>query len=134
MSAYIFYLDVDLTYLTPFEGHSWSNEWMEIRPNGGITVKGSNKTGYAWDGCSPKCFFLDLVWGTPDGATDPRTRKPKTYYASLIHDVLYQYGGEHGVSRRETDRLFYQLMRGFKWRWLYWQVVRRVSWMFWGRG
>jgi hypothetical protein len=46
---------------------------------------------YAWDGCSPKLCVWDLLLGTPDGVVDSATKQPKTYYASLVHDALYQF-------------------------------------------
>ena len=55
--------------------------------NGKMTV---NKR-YAWDDCTPKICIFDVLFGTPDGVVDSRTRKPKTYYASLVHDALYQF-------------------------------------------
>ena len=61
---------------------------LQIFENGIIRVK----EGYAWDGCSPKFNILDLfVLGTPDGIRDIETGKAKTYYASLVHDALYQF-------------------------------------------
>ncbi len=45
--------------------------------------------GYAWNGCSPKYCLFDILLGTPDGVVDSRTGRPKTFYASLVHDALY---------------------------------------------
>ena len=58
-----------------------------LRTDGTMTVT----AGYAWDGCTPKCCVLDLSIGVPDGVVNADTGKPKTYYASLIHDALYQF-------------------------------------------
>src|SRR5712691_2897454 len=58
-----------------------------LERGGRITVT----QGYAWDGCSPKFCFCDLLFGTPDGVVDTQTGRPKTYYASLVHDALYQF-------------------------------------------
>ena len=54
---------------------------------------------YTWDGCTPKFSILDIfVIGTPDGIKNINTGKPKTYFASLVHDVLYQYFRWHEIS------------------------------------
>lgn len=82
------------------------NAWLEIKADGKIIVKGSNPGGYAWDGCSPKWNFIDLIFGTPDGRFDSTTDKQITYYASMIHDALYQYKAVIDVSRKEVDILF----------------------------
>jgi len=49
-----------------------------IEKDGKITVT----KGYAWDGCTPKFCFYDILIGTPDGVVYSRTERPKTYYAS----------------------------------------------------
>ena len=46
---------------------------------------------YAWNGCSPKVCIFDLLVGTPDGVVHVRTGRPKTYFASMVHDALYQF-------------------------------------------
>ena len=79
---------------------------MTVGKDGVITVHGSRGDGYAWDGCSPKASWIDLLWGTPDGRLDDRTEKPITYYASMVHDVLYQYKHKILISRKEADILF----------------------------
>jgi len=58
-----------------------------IETDGQITVT----RGYAWNGCSPKFCFLDLLLGTPEGVVHHHTGRPKTYYASMVHDALYQF-------------------------------------------
>ena len=37
------------------------------------------------------------------------TKRPKTYYASMIHDVFYQFSNDVKpfVKRKEVDLLFY---------------------------
>lgn len=80
---------------------------LELLPNGSIRVL----KGYAWDGCSPKFFLFDIVIGTPDGIPHLRTTKPKTYYASLVHDVLYQFLGTGlPLDRADADRVFFKIM------------------------
>src|SRR5947208_17167077 len=87
--------------------------------------------GYAWDGCSPKFCTFDILIGTPDGVVDSTTRQPKTYYASLVHDALYQFLLDGLPFKRwQADRCFLRLMRetGFAPRHLYWLAVRLLGW------
>jgi len=113
--------------VTNITGRKFESDWLTVAETGKITVHGSNEQGYAWDGCSPKWNFLQLTWGTPDGRLDYETEKPLTYYASLIHDALYQYKSEGlPISRREADVIFNIILkkREFIWRWLYNLAVR----------
>lgn len=81
--------------------------------------------GYAWDGCSPKKIIKDLLVGTPDGAPG-FDGKPKTYYASMIHDALYQYKSSVPVTRAQADKLFYDMLleADFYWAKTYYRAVR----------
>jgi hypothetical protein len=80
---------------------------MHINANGDWVVL----AGYAWDGCTPKYAFYDLLIGTPDGAPHPKTKKPKTYYASLVHDVLYQFLDINPeVGKAQADKIFFELL------------------------
>lgn len=84
---------------------------------------------YAWDGCSPKFNILDLFTpGTPDGRINVVTMKPKTYYASLVHDVFYQFRDELkvAVNRKMADQIFLQIMKenDFMLRYIYYAAVR----------
>ena len=83
--------------------------------------------GYAWDGCSPKICVFDILIGTPDGVIDSTTRQPKTYYASLVHDALYQFL-PNGLpfTRAQADGCLLRLMEqtGFAPRRIYWLAVR----------
>jgi hypothetical protein len=84
-----------------------------LEKGGRITVT----KGYAWDGCSPKLCFLDLLFGTPDGVVHAGMRKPKTYYASLIHDALYQFVPDGlPLGRYDADKCFLRLMEETKFR------------------
>ncbi len=99
--------------------------WLYIDKNGQITI---NK-GYCWDGCSPKHKFFDLIlFGTPDGIINVNTGKPKTYYASMVHDALYQFMDSPGFpySRLDADTIFYQLLckADFKPALIYYYAVR----------
>jgi len=97
--------------------------WLEVTRTGAITVL----SGYAWDGCTPKLCALDLLFGTPDGVVDVRTARPRTYYASLVHDAMYQFLGDGlGLPRGDADRFFLRLMSatGFTLRYVYFAAVR----------
>jgi len=111
---------------TDFINRAFEKEFLKIDDDGIITLLASFEKGYAWDGCSPKGNFIDITWGTPDGMLDIKTLKPKTYYASMIHDVLYQYKDFHQITRKETDQLFYKMLKdaNFKLAGLYYAVVR----------
>lgn len=96
---------------------------LEIRRNGEIRVL----SGYAWDGCTPKFSVWDIVFGIPDGIPNERTKKPKTYYASLFHDALYQFlDAGLPISRKDADQIFLELMTRdhFAPRQLYFLAVR----------
>lgn len=96
---------------------------LEIHPDGTLKVLAE----YAWDGCTPKFALWDILFGIPDGVTHAATTKPKTYYASLVHDVLYQFL-DLGlpISRRAADRIFLELLTRdhFGPRWIYFAAVR----------
>jgi Protein of unknown function (DUF1353) len=70
------------------------------------------------------------------------TRKPKAYYASLLHDVLYQFlDADLPVSRAGADRVFLEILSrdAFAPRALYWAAVRIFGGVFrrftrWKRG
>jgi hypothetical protein len=116
----------DVFIRTNLTGRGSKHEWLEILDDGKIIVKGSNPGGYAWDGCSPKWNFIDLIVGTPDGRLDFNTDKQITYYASMIHDALYQYKGDIRFSRKEVDQLFKLNLRraGFMLSGIYYFFVR----------
>jgi hypothetical protein len=96
---------------------------LELHPNGDAKVLAN----YAWDGCTPKFAIWDIVFGTPDGIPNNKTTKPKTYYASLLHDVLYQFlDVDLPMSRANADRIFLELLTrdGFGPKWVYYAAVR----------
>ncbi|KEI71229.1 hypothetical protein [Endozoicomonas elysicola] len=108
----------------------FDSRWLSISTSGTITVK-ANDSGYAWDGCTPKWSLLNLwVIGTPDGHINHRTMKPYTYYASLVHDALYQYLDTVPVSKQVIDQLFLTMLGDFKPRLVYYLAVRLLG----GRG
>ena len=138
MGVYIYCLEQDYKYLSSLKGRGFENEWMKFEPSGMITIKGSNKKGYAWDGCSPKLKWRDICWiGTPDAVLNWKSMRPKTYYASMIHDIFYQFSNSLKliVKRKEVDVMFYDILKEnhFHFARVYYCVVRSLGWMFWGK-
>jgi hypothetical protein len=131
---WIFILDQDYVYnIRRYLPSNWNEgcafvdrngrRRLEIHPNGDARVL----EGYAWDGCTPKLFLFDIVIGTPDGVPNKITKKPKTYYASLLHDVLYQFlDANLPLSRAQVDKVFLDIMTRdhFALRKIYYGVVR----------
>lgn len=102
----------------------FDSQWLKICMDGKIIVK-SNENGFAWDGCTPKISLWNLIIiGVPDGHVDYRTMKPYTYYASLVHDALYQYLDSVPVKKNAIDKLFFKMLGDFKLRHIYYFCVR----------
>lgn len=102
---------------------------LVIERDGRITIT----RGYAWDGCTPKFCLFDILTGVPDGVVHERTGKPKTYFASLIHDALYQFLPDGlPFTRKDADEFFLRLMAesDFSPRWIYWAAVRLFGGLF----
>lgn len=116
-------LQSDLVFFTDEQGRLW----LSIGLDGTITVE----AGYAWDGCSPKWKWGWLLFGTPDGAPNPATAYPYTYFASCLHDAMLQWEDDTHMpySRAEIDRIFLErlLVEGFPAAWLYYRAVRFYS-------
>lgn len=131
---FVYYNDV-------LKGRHFEGKWLKIE-DGIITVRGSqdNNRGYAWDGCTPKFNFLQITWGNFDGQLYKHTiqsdgstsYKPRTYYASMVHDVLYQYKRCAPVTKAEADKIFYHQLKEAKWIWarFYWFGVTTFGWVF----
>lgn len=101
-----------------------------IEAGGRLTVT----SGYSWNGCSPKICLFDILWGTPDGAVYEPTGKPKTYFASMVHDALYQFLDVEGpITRTQADECFLRLMEEseFALRHVYWLAVRLFGYIVW---
>jgi hypothetical protein len=130
--VYKFVHHQDVYIKTNLLNRGGSFEWLEIQDDGKIIVKCSHKDGYAWDGCSPKCNFIDLIIGTPDGRLDFTTEHQITYYASMIHDALYQYKSEIRLSRKEVDLIFKLNLKKstFKLALIYYFFVRLLGGMY----
>lgn len=126
--VYKFVHRLDEYLQTNIKGIAYTNEngWLAIDKEGRIYLNTSCYDGYAWDGCTPKYEFFDFLIGTPDGKLDYGTEKPITYFASMTHDLLYQFKSEIPLSRKTVDRLFYLILKdsGFKWSGLYYFFVR----------
>ena len=118
-NLWIYVTHKDHSFSTQIKDLNFSNAWFEIVPDGMITIKGTNvqsngKGGYAWDGCSPKVVILDAVLGIPDGI--PETKLPITWEASMVHDALYQFSRYTGVTRKQADVLFLQMLTRARFR------------------
>jgi hypothetical protein len=116
-------------------GRKCDFNWLSISEDGTIKVKGSFKNGYAWDGCTPKKNFLHITWGNFDGKLKRFGKgdyKPFTYYASMVHDALYQYKRCAPITRKETDLIFYNMLKesGYMWAKVYYWGVRLFGWYF----
>lgn len=91
-------------YVKELENIQVDLPWVTIS-SGLITIR----KGYTWNGCSPSISVLDMFFiGTPDGIVDYNTGKPKTHYASLVHDCLYQF---KILGRKEADLIFRRMMK-----------------------
>ncbi len=121
------------TCQTGIKGYSFKNEWIEITPDGTLTIFASEEEGkeYAWDGCTPKLCVFGRVIGTPDGRIGADGR-PITWKASLVHDALYQFIQYHKIPRKQIDDLFLANLReaDFQAAWLYWAAVRTFGGIF----
>lgn len=130
VAKWLYRLDAGYTWTSPFPldadfafRDSSGRVRLILERNGAITVT----RGYTWNGCSPKFRVLDLLVGTPEGVVSARTGQRKTYFASLVHDALYQFLADGlPLSRRQADHVFLSLMRESNYLFapLYWLFVR----------
>jgi hypothetical protein len=126
---WIFRLTEPKEFSSPLTGITFQGQWLTILPDGKLIIT----KGYAWDGCTPKWNILDLfILGTPDGIINYKTGLPKTYYASLVHDALYQYKHYLPFTRKQIDKLFLEMLQAekFVWAWPYYFFVRTFGWVF----
>ncbi|HEY0743012.1 MAG TPA: hypothetical protein VGD40_16195 [Chryseosolibacter sp.] len=65
---FVHYENASIT--TNLTNRTFEGEWLTMDRDGTITVRGEQRRGYAWDGCSPKINLLHLTFGTPDGKFD----------------------------------------------------------------
>lgn len=108
-------------FVLPQKGKIFNSEFLTITDNAIII-----SSFYSWDGCSPKWKFGNSIIGTPDFGD-------YTHLASLVHDALYQYSGQHHLTRDECDLIFFKLMQytQFKYAKLYYRAVRLLGGFFW---
>ena len=135
MAVYVYCIKEDYPYKSSITGRSFENEWLRLDLDGTITIKGTNKRGYAWDGCSPKMKIGDIYFGTFEAVLNDDTRQSRTYYASMIHDVFYQFNKDvrSFVSRKEIDLEFYNILKrdDFRFAKVYYYGVRAFGWIWW---
>ena len=147
----IWKLESGLTLDTPIIGVNYEGKYVSLKETGELEIK----SGYSWNGCSPKVEIMGMVFGTPEGAL-PRENekdvikknlgmigydqldwyKPKTYYASLVHDCLYQISDRYAtrMDRKIVDNIFLKILRayGFPSAKLYYLAVRLFGKYCWG--
>ena len=137
MGVYIYCIKEDYAHKSSIKGRAFENEWLRLEKDGTVIVKGSNGNGYSWDGCSPKFKIKDMYFGTPETVLNYETTRAKTYYASMIHDVFYQFSRDLKglVLRREVDGEFYSILKrdGFGSAKFYHWGVRAFGWFWWGK-
>lgn len=118
---------------TSIKGIEYEHDFLRLDQSGNLLIKKE----YAWNGCSPKFLFLGMVFGTPEGSIPTQKEKseiiknlrelgisqfswdkPKTYYASLVHDALYQIAEKESanLSKDYTDRLFFSLLKAYRFK------------------
>jgi len=137
MGVYIYRIKEDYTHRSSIKGREFENEWLRLEKDGTVIVKGSHRNGYSWDGCSPKFKIKDMYFGTPETVLNHEKDRPKTYYASMIHDIFYQFSRDLKslVLRWEVDREFYDLLKrdGFGCAKFYYWGVSAFGWLWWGK-
>ena len=113
---------LDTDYTIPFIHPDIEFEYAYVR-NNKLTIKKE----YAWNGCSPKFSLFGLkTIGIPDGHIDYRTGKEFCYYATLVHDALYQY--KIGT-KIQADSKFYVMLNNFPPKEIYyWSVCKFGKW------
>ena len=135
MGVYIYCIKEDYRYVSRIKGRVFENDWFKLDEDGTVIVKGSCEKGYAWDGCSPKVKLKDVYVGTFEAVLNWDTGVSKTYYASLIHDVFYQFSKEvkSFIRRKEVDGEFYLILKrdNFRFALAYYWAVRLFGWLFW---
>lgn len=135
MSVYVYCLNEDYRCQTSITGWEFENEWFKLAKDGIMLVKGTHYKGYAWDGCSPKFKIKDWYFGTWEAVINFNTGQSKTYYASLIHDVFYQFAKDvrSFIKRKEVDQEFLNILKrdGLRYAKLYYIFVRLFGWIWW---
>jgi len=151
-SCRIWKLEKNVMVKTPVRGFDFDDiPYLSLKENGDLEIRG----GYAWNGCSPKTAGLGTVFGTPEGAlpqsrekeeiesnlekkgyTDLHWNHPRTYYATLVHDSLYQISDYRAkqIDRKDADLIFFDILRAYRFpaARLYYLVVRIFGRYYWG--
>jgi len=137
MSVYVYCIKENYQYQSLITGRAYENNWFRLTKDGTVIVKGTHYKGYAWDGCSPKFKIKDWYFGTWEAVLNFDTGQSKTYYASLIHDVFYQFSKNirSFVKRKEVDREFLSILKrdGMRFAEVYYVFVRLFGWIWWYR-
>ena len=137
MAVYVYCIKEDYKYQSSITGREFENAWFKLSKDGMVIVKGTNYKGYAWDGCSPKFKIKDWYFGMWEAVLNFDTGQSKTYYASLVHDVFYQFAKDVRlfVNRKEVDREFYAILKRDEMRCaiVYYLGVRLFGWIWWYR-
>lgn len=135
MSVYVYCIKNDYQYQSAIKGRVFENEWFKLSEDGSVIIKGTHQKGYAWDGCSPKFKIKDWYFGTLEAVLNFDTGQSKTYYASLVHDVFYQFAKDvrSFVRRKEVDQEFLNILKrdGLRFAKLYYIFVRWFGWIWW---
>lgn len=135
MGVYVYCMKEDYRYRSSITGREFENEWFKLVKDGTVVVKGTHYKGYAWDGCSPKFKIKDWYFGTWEAVLNFNTGQSKTYHASLIHDVFYQFAKDVRslVKRKEVDQEFLNILKrdGLRFAKLYYIFVRWFGWIWW---
>lgn len=130
---WIFKVTEHITIQTNILGATFENEWAYLDLMGRLTIKATPDHAFAWDGATPKYSILDVVVGTPDGVMSTDTGKPKTYFGTLAHDVLYQFAPRNIITRTQADGVMLHQMKitKFKLRYVYYFFIRALGWIWW---
>ncbi len=146
----IWKLEKETIFELPIKGVECQHAYFILNEQGELKII----TGYSWNGCSPKIEIFGMVFGTPEGAlpggeeekfitTNLRAigldhldwDKPKTYFASLVHDCLYQISAMcvDQMDRRVVDKFFLKILWAYRFfpARLYYLAVRLFGNLFW---
>jgi len=131
---YLYTLEKEFVYQSSkLKGLSFKCDWLELKPDGTAIVPKE----YSWDGCSPKWRICGFVFGTPEGDIEVETGKPRTYYASLVHDALYQFMEEIAAAnnlspkdvKKIADKILLDILleHKFKLAYVYYYAVKYIG-------
>ncbi len=117
-----------VSFEIPIKGINYEDLRFKLNEKGLFTLK----PPFVWDGATPKFNFLDITWGTPDGCLNIFTGKPKTYYATMVHDLLYQSLAP--ITRKQADECFVFLAKRDDFKlWKIYNMANRIFGRFYQR-